>query len=164
EDSGVCVNEEADQRTERTRLLFSGLRLPLLLMSLAALLLPMVLWREQGQLELLLWAFSTLALAALRLQQGAVFARADSNVQARPSWFQGLLLGNVMSAVVLGYAIVALVPAEGFVAQTLLFGVLGSVIVSGSIACAMSLWAFLSFTLPCLLPAGLLLSGSDQPR
>lgn len=159
----ACGHEDTDQRTERTRLLFSGLRLPLLLMLLTSLLLPVLLWSEHGQLELGLWSVCTLSLVLLRLQQGAAFARADAAVQARPSWFQGLLLGNALSAVVLGYAVVALVPAEGLLAQTLLYGVLGSVIVAGSVACGASLWAFLSFTLPCLLPAGLLLIGSEQP-
>ena len=162
EDADVCANEELDQRAERTRLLFSGLRLPLLLMAISALLVPLLLWRDQGQLELLLWSCCTLTLAGLRLQQGALFTRSDSDTQARPSWLHGLLLGNVASAAVLAYAFVALVPSGDFVLQTLFFGVLGSVLVSGSVACGMSLPAFLSFTLPCLLPAGLLLSGSDQ--
>ncbi|HAQ72772.1 MAG TPA: diguanylate cyclase, partial [Pseudomonas sp.] len=155
--------QETDQRTERTRLLFSGLRLPLLLMLLASLLMPALLWDGNGRLELGLWSACTLSLAILHLQQGAAFASADATAQARPFWFQGLLLGNVLSALVLGYAMVALVPTEGFLAQTLLYGVLGSVIIAGSVACGVSLWAFLSFTLPCLLPAGLLLLISEQP-
>ena len=162
EDAVVCANEGLDQRAERTRLLFSGLRLPLMLMAFSALLVPLLLWRDQGHLELLLWSCCTLVLAGLRLQQGALFARSDSDAQSRPSWFHGLLLGNVASAAVLAYAFVVLVPSDDFVLQTLFFGVLGSVLVSGSVACGMSLPAFLSFTLPCLLPAGLLLSGSDQ--
>ncbi len=159
----ACGYQDADQRTERTRLLFSGLKLPLLLMLLASLLLPALLWGEHGRLELGVWSVCTLSLAMLRLQQGAAFTSADAAAQARPFWFQGLLLGNVLSALVLGYAIVALVPAEGFLAQTLLYGVLGSVVVAGSVACGVSLWAFLSFTLPCLLPAGLLLLVSELP-
>jgi len=163
EEFEACGYQDADQRTERTRLLFSGLKLPLLLMLLASLLLPALLWGEHGRLELGVWSVCTLSLAMLRLQQGAAFASADAAAQARPFWFQGLLLGNVLSALVLGYAIVALVPAEGFLAQTLLYGVLGSVVIAGSVACGVSLWAFLSFTLPCLLPAGLLLLVSELP-
>lgn len=155
--------DDTDLHVERTRLLFNGLRLPLLLMLLASLLVPALLWDEHSRLELSLWTLCTLALALVRLQQGVAFVRADVAVQARPLWLQGLLLGNVLSAVLLGYAMVVLVPAEGFLAQTLLYGLLGSVVVAGSVACGVSLWAFLSFTLPCLLPVGLLLVASEQP-
>jgi len=73
------------------------------------------------------------------------------------------LLGSSASALSLSYAMVALVPADTFVTQALLYGLMGSVVLAASVAYGVSLPAFFSFAVPCLLPAGLLLMTSGEP-
>ena len=162
EDQAAYDLAEIDQRTERTRLLYQGSRVSLLLMILASLVFVVLLWNKAPLLELVLWSGWTLLLALLRLQQSSAFDKAGAEDQQRPHWLRAFLLGNAITAITLGYAIVALVPSDDFVQQTLLYGATGSVIVAGSVTSGVSFLAFLVFALPSLLPAAVALLGSDQ--
>ena len=62
------------------------------------------------------------------------------------------LSGSAFSGLTLACAAIALVPVDDFVQQAWVFGLLGAAALSASVAYAVSLPAFLSFALPCLLP------------
>ncbi len=153
----------ADYAAERTRLLYRGSRVPAWLLLLATLVLGVVLWGEQGGVELGLWLGWMAALALLRLQQIFAFNRASPEAQAAPCWRWRFLLGSGASALSLCYAMVVLVPADVFVTQALLYGLIGSVVVAASVAYGVCLPAFFSFAVPSLLPTGLLLMTSGYP-
>ena len=71
-------------------------------------------------------------LGLLRLQQVGAFNRASPEAQAAPHWRRRFLLGSA-SALSLSYAMVALVPADTFVTQALLYGLMGSVVLAASV-------------------------------
>ncbi len=153
----------SDQNAERTRLLYRGSRLPAVLLLLTTLACGVVLWGEQAGVELAVWLSWMLALGLLRLQQVMAFNRASPELQAAPHWRWRFMLGSAASALSLCYAMVALVPADAFVTQALLYGLIGSVVVAASVAYGVSLPAFFSFAVPSLLPTGLLLVNSGHP-
>ncbi|WP_312954842.1 putative bifunctional diguanylate cyclase/phosphodiesterase [Pseudomonas songnenensis] len=152
-----------DQTAERTRLLYRGSRLPAVLLLLTTLACGVVLWGEQAGVELAVWLSWMLALGLLRLQQVMAFNRASPELQAAPHWRWRFMLGSAASALSLCYAMVALVPADAFVTQALLYGLIGSVVVAASVAYGVSLPAFFCFAVPSLLPTGLLLVNSGHP-
>ncbi|RYJ62983.1 putative bifunctional diguanylate cyclase/phosphodiesterase [Pseudomonas songnenensis] len=152
-----------DQTAERTRLLYRGSRLPAVLLLLTTLACGVVLWGEQAGVGLAVWLSWMLALGLLRLQQVMAFNRASPELQAAPHWRWRFMLGSAASALSLCYAMVALVPADAFVTQALLYGLIGSVVVAASVAYGVSLPAFFSFAVPSLLPTGLLLVNSGHP-
>jgi hypothetical protein len=94
-----------------------------------------------------------LSLVALRVIQVAAFDSAIPNRQAQPIWRRMFLLGSGLTGLTLAGAGIALVPADNFIQQAWVFGLIGAAALSASVAYAVSLPAFLSFTLPCLLPA-----------
>ncbi|HCG40556.1 EAL domain-containing protein [Stutzerimonas xanthomarina] len=153
----------ADYAAERTRLLYRGSRVPAWLLLLATLVLGVVLWGEQGGVELGLWLGWMGALALLRLQQIFAFNRVSPEAQAAPCWRWRFVVGSGASALSLCYAMVVLVPADVFVTQALLYGLIGSVVVAASVAYGVCLPAFFSFAVPSLLPTGLLLMTSGHP-
>lgn len=55
-------------------------------------------------------------------------------------------------------------PADNFIQQAWVFGLIGAAALSASVAYAVSLPAFLSFTLPCLLPAIAYLFWGGDPQ
>jgi diguanylate cyclase (GGDEF)-like protein/PAS domain S-box-containing protein len=153
----------SDQTAERTRLLYRGSRIPAVLLVLATLACGAVLWGEQAGIELGVWLSWMLGLGLLRLQQVKAFNRASPMQQAAPYWRWRFMLGSAASALSLCYAMVALVPADAFATQALLYGLIGSVVVSASVAYGVSLPAFFSFAAPSLLPTGVLLMNSGHP-
>jgi len=136
---------------------------PAWLLLLATLVLGVVLWGEQGGVELGLWLGWMAALALLRLQQIFAFNRVSPEAQAAPCWRWRFVVGSGASALSLCYAMVVLVPADVFVTQALLYGLIGSVVVAASVAYGVCLPAFFSFAVPSLLPTGLLLMTSGHP-
>ncbi|MHB0817926.1 putative bifunctional diguanylate cyclase/phosphodiesterase [Stutzerimonas stutzeri] len=152
------------QQAARTRLLYQGSRVWLVLMALASLLCAGLLWGEVRALELGLWSGWTLLLASLRLQQASAFARAAASDQQRPWWRHAFVVSNVATGLTLSYALVALIPGESFIRQALLYGALGSVIIVGSMASVVSWRAFVALVLPGLLPAGAVLLSGDQQQ
>lgn len=160
--TGRCA--EIDQQTERTRLLYQGSRVSLLLMLLACVVFVTLLWDRVGRTELLLWAGVTGGILLLRLQQTLAFQHATPAGQEHPRWLRSFLVCSVLNALTLAYAIVELAPVEGFVVQAALFGSLGSVIFAGSVACGVSLRAFGAFAVPSLLPAAAILLGSGETQ
>lgn len=162
ENQAVIDLADLDQRTERTRLLYQGSRVSLLLMIIASLAVVGLLWSKAPLLELSLWSGWTLLLALLRLQQASAFDKATADDQQRPHWHYAFLLGNAVTAITLSYPVVAMIPSDDFVLQTLLHGAIGSVIIAGSVTSGVSLPAFLLFAFPSLLPAAIVLLSSDQ--
>ena len=151
---------------ERTRLLYQGSLLPTLFMLLNGLVCAWLLWSPQRYLLVSVWIVWLMALVALRVIQVAAFDAAMPDRQSQPSWWHMFLLGSAFSGLTLGSAAIALVPVDNFVQQAWVFGLLGAATLSASVAYAVSLQAFLSFTLPCLLPAiaYLFWGGDDQQR
>ena len=137
---------------ERTRLLYQGSLLPTLFMLLNGLLCAWLLWSPGRYLLVGVWLAWLLALVALRVIQVAAFERATPVRQARPAWRRMFLLGSAFSGLTLACAAIALAPVDNFVQQAWVFGLLGAAALSASVAYAVSLPAFLSFALPCLLP------------
>ncbi|WP_262405437.1 putative bifunctional diguanylate cyclase/phosphodiesterase [Pseudomonas fluorescens] len=151
---------------ERTRLLYQGSLLPTLFMLLNGLVCAWLLWSPARYLQVSVWLVWLMALVALRVIQVAAFDSAMPDRQAQPTWRRMFLLGSAFSGLTLASAAIALVPVDNFVQQAWVFGLLGAATLSASIAYAVSLPAFLSFTLPCLLPpiAFLFWSGDEQHR
>ncbi len=155
-----------DIAVERTRLLYEGSRIPTLFMLLCGLACAYLLWEPRGDLLLAGWLVGVVTLAVLRLIQVAAFNAALPSRQAKPHWRQMFLLGAFASGVALAIGAIALVPPNAFFQQVLMFGLISAAILSASVAYAVSLTAFLTFALPCLVPAVgyLLLSGDDTQK
>jgi len=137
---------------ERTRLLYQGSLLPTLFMLLNGLLSAWLLWSPGRYLLVGVWMAWLLALVVLRVIQVAAFESATPVRQAKPAWRRMFLLGSAFSGLTLASAVIALAPADNFVQQAWVFGLLGAAALSASVAYAVSLPAFLSFAVPCLLP------------
>lgn len=147
---------------ERTRLLYQGSLLPTLFMLLNGLVCAWLLWSPPRYFQISIWMVWLMALVALRVIQVAAFDAAMPERQAQPTWWRMFLLGSAFSGLTLASAAIALVPTDNFVQQAWVFGLLGAATLSASIAYAVSLPAFLSFTLPCLLPPILYLFWRDR--
>ncbi|KAF1050616.1 MAG: putative signaling protein [Stenotrophomonas maltophilia] len=168
--SGPTSPAEIHQRfsrelaVERTRLLYQGSRVPTLLMLLNGAACAGLL-RGDTSLKLLAgWLIWLVTLAVLRLVQVSAFNAASLERQADPRWQRMFLFGAGASGLTLAFAATALVPADAFVQQVLVFGLIGATILSASVAYAVSLPAFLTFALPCLLPSTIYLLTSDSPQ
>ncbi|WP_426203416.1 putative bifunctional diguanylate cyclase/phosphodiesterase [Pseudomonas sp. TWP3-1] len=155
-----------EMAVERTRLLYQGSLLPTLFMLINGLVCAGLLWSPQRYFVVSVWLVWLLSLVALRVIQVAAFDSAIPDRQAQPIWRRMFLLGSTMTGLTLAGAGIALVPADNFIEQAWVFGLIGAATLSASVAYAVSLPAFLSFTLPCLLPAiGFLFwGGDDQAR
>lgn len=155
-----------DIAAERTRLLYQGSRLPTLLMLLVGIVGGLLLWSQQNLALLTGWSAWVGLLVLLRLTQVKAFAEAPPISQARPYWRRMFLVGAGASGLTLAFAVIALVPADVFYQQALIYGLIAAAILSASVAYAVSLPAFLAFALPCLLPSTtvLLLSESSLQR
>ncbi|MGF0240168.1 EAL domain-containing protein [Rhodococcus sp. IEGM1300] len=152
-----------EMAVERTRLLYQGSLLPTLFMLINGLVCAGLLWSPQRYFLVSVWLVWLLSLVALRVIQVAAFDSAIPNRQAHPVWRRMFLLGSAMTGLTLAGAGIALAPADNFMQQAWVFGLIGAAALSASVAYAVSLPAFLSFTLPCLLPAiGYLFWGGDD--
>ncbi len=150
---------------ERTRLLYQGSLLPTLFMLINGLVCAWLLWSPQRYLLVSVWVVWLMALVALRVIQVAAFDSAIPSRQAQPVWRRMFLLGSAVSGLTLACAGIALVPTDSFLQQAWVFGLIGAATLSASIAYAVSFPAFLTFTLPCLLPAiGYLFWDGDGAR
>ena len=156
----------AEISVERTRLLYQGSRFPTLFMLLNGLACAYLLWRPQGNALLSAWLVWLLLLAMLRLVQVSAFNNATPARQAQQHWRLSFLAGAGVSGLTLAFAAIVLVPADVFYQQALVYGLIAATILSASVAYAVSLPAFLTFALPCLLPSMvfLLLSEHSQQR
>ncbi|AMS15203.1 diguanylate cyclase [Pseudomonas chlororaphis] len=154
-----------EMAVERTRLLYQGSLLPTLFMLLNGLVCAWLLWSPERYWLVSVWMVWLLALVALRVIQVAAFDSAIPSRQAQPVWRRMFLLGSAVSGLTLACAGIALMPTDNFLHQAWVFGLIGAAILSASVAYAVSLPAFLSFTLPCLLPAiGYLFWGGDEQQ
>ena len=151
-----------DIAVERTRLLFQGSRLPTLLMLLVGLACTLLLWHQQSVPLLATWLAWVVLLVLLRLTQVKAFDDALPSRQAEPYWRRVFLLGAGASGLSLAFAVIVLVPADVFYQQALVYGLIAAAILSASVAYAVSLPAFLTFALPCLLPSAAFLLLSDN--
>ncbi|WP_236715589.1 GGDEF domain-containing phosphodiesterase [Pseudomonas sp. BMS12] len=138
---------------ERTRMLYQGSQVPTLFMLLGALACAGLLWQPQQSLLLAGWLVWVVLLAVLRLIQMAAFKAALPSRQANPHWRRMFLVGAGLSGLSLAFAVIFLVPADQFLLQALVYGLIAGAILSASVAYAVSLPAFLAFSLPCLLPS-----------
>ncbi|WP_207884965.1 EAL domain-containing protein [Pseudomonas sp. 30_B] len=148
---------------ERTRLLYQGSRIPTLLMLLNGLACAGLLWERVSTALLSGWLVSLVLLAVLRLIQVSAFHAASAERQASPHWQRAFLFGAGASGLTLAFAAIALVPADAFLQQSLVFGLIAAAILSASVAYAVSLPAFLTFALPCLFPSISYLLLSENP-
>jgi diguanylate cyclase (GGDEF)-like protein/PAS domain S-box-containing protein len=154
-----------EMAVERTRLLYQGSLLPTLFMLINGLVCAGLLWSPQRYFLVSVWLVWLLSLVALRVIQVAAFDSAIPNRQAHPIWRRMFLLGSGLTGLTLAGAGIALVPADNFIQQAWVFGLIGAAALSASVAYAVSLPAFLSFTLPCLLPAiAYMFWGADEQQ
>ncbi|AMB86338.1 diguanylate cyclase [Pseudomonas agarici] len=150
---------------ERTRLLYQGSLLPTLFMLINGVVCAWLLWSPQRYLLVSIWLVWLMALVALRVIQVAAFDSAIPSRQAQPIWRRMFLLGSAVSGLTLACAGIALVPTDSLLEQAWVFGLIGAATLSASVAYAVSITAFLSFTLPCLLPAiGYLFWGGTEAQ
>lgn len=161
----ICKQYAMEMAVERTRLLYQGSLLPTLFMLINGLVCAGLLWNPQRYFLVSIWLIWLLSLVALRVIQVAAFDSAMPSRQAQPVWRRMFLLGSAMTGLTLAGAGIALVPTDSFLQQAWVFGLIGAATLSASVAYAVSLPAFLSFTLPCLLPAiGYLFWGGDEQQ
>jgi diguanylate cyclase (GGDEF)-like protein/PAS domain S-box-containing protein len=154
-----------EMAVERTRLLYQGSLLPTLFMLINGLVCAGLLWSPQRYFLVSVWLVWLLSLVALRVIQVAAFDSAIPNRQAHPIWQRMFWLGSGLTGLTLAGAGIALVPADNFIQQAWVFGLIGAAALSASVAYAVSLPAFLSFTLPCLLPAiAYMFWGADEQQ
>ncbi len=137
---------------ERTRLLYQGSLLPTLFMFINGAVCAFLLWSPERYLLVSIWLGWLSALVSLRVIQVAAFRAASPERRADPVWGRMFLLGAAVSGLTLASAALVLVPVENFQQQAWVFGLIGAATLSASIAYAASIPAFLTFTLPCLLP------------
>ncbi len=159
EQPGMSLELDAD----RLQLLLMGARLPALLTLCTGLACVVLLWQRQPLLHLLFWLLWAAVPAVWLLQQTWLLERTPAERRVAPHWRRYFMLGNAISALALAYAIVQLVPADDFLRQVLIYGLIGSIVLAVSIMYAVSLPAFFSFVAPCLLPAGVGLIASGEP-
>ncbi len=149
---------------ERTRLLYQGSLLPTLFMFLNGLVCAWLLWGAERYLLVWIWLGWLSALVCLRIIQVAAFEAASRERQVQPVWRRMFLIGACVSGLTLAAAAVVLVPVENFQQQAWVFGLIGAATLSASVAYAVSISAFLVFSLSCLLPPILYLFwGGDVP-
>ncbi|MDP2242842.1 EAL domain-containing protein [Pseudomonas sp.] len=155
-----------DIAIERTRLLYQGSWVPTLFMLLNGVACAYLLWTPQNRVLLSGWLVCLVLLAVLRLLQVRAFNAAPPSSQAQVHWRRNFLSGAGASGLTLAFAAIGLVPADVFYQQALVYGLIAAAILSASMAYAVSLSAFLTFALPCLLPsvAYLLLSEHSLQR
>ncbi|MDP3978551.1 MAG: EAL domain-containing protein [Pseudomonas sp.] len=155
-----------DIAIERTRLLYQGSWVPTLFMLLNGVACAYLLWAPPSRVLLSGWLAGLVLLAVLRLLHVRAFNRAQPSCQAQAHWRRNFLFGAGASGLILAFAAIALVPADVFYQQALVYGLIAAAILSASVAYAVSLSAFLAFALPCLLPsvAYLLLSEHSLQR
>ncbi|MDN5508718.1 MAG: PAS domain-containing protein, partial [Pseudomonas sp.] len=149
---------------ERTRLLYQGSLLPTLLMLVNGLVCAWLLWNPNQYLLDSVWLLWLLALVAMRVIQVAAFDSAMPSRQAQPVWRRMFMLGSAVSGLTLSAAAIALVPTDSFMHQAWVFGLIGAATLSASVAYAVSFWAYLSFALPCLVPAIVYLFWNGTPQ
>jgi diguanylate cyclase (GGDEF)-like protein/PAS domain S-box-containing protein len=137
---------------ERTRLLYQGSLLPTLLMSINGLACAWLLWGPERYLMVSIWLGWLSALVCLRISQVAAFRSASPERQALPIWRRMFLLGAGASGLTLAAAATVMVPVENFEQQAWVFGMIGAATLCASVAYAVSVPAFLTFSLPCLVP------------
>nr|WP_122549731.1 EAL domain-containing protein [Pseudomonas viridiflava] len=149
---------------ERMRLLYQGSLLPTLFMFLNGLVCAWLLWGAERYVLVWIWLGWLSALVCLRVIQVAAFEAAPRERQAQPVWRRMFLMGACVSGLTLAAAAVVLVPVENFQQQAWVFGLIGAATLSASVAYAVSISAFLVFSLSCLLPPILYLFwGGDVP-
>lgn len=154
EDSNTIFQRFAtDIAVERTRMLYLGSQVPTLFMLLGALACAALLWQGQKTLMLAGWLVWVVLLAVLRLIQMAAFKAASPSRQSNPHWWRMFLVGAGASGLSLAFAVIFLVPEDQFFEQAVVYGLIAGATLSASVAYAVSLPAFLAFSLPCLLPS-----------
>ncbi len=131
-----------EMAVERTRLLYQGSLLPTLFMLINGLVCAGLLWSPQRYFVVSVWLIWLLSLVALRVIQVAAFDSAIPNRQAHPIWRRMFMLGSAMTGLTLAGAGIALVPADNFMQQAWVFGLIGAAALSASVAYAVSLPAF----------------------
>ncbi|WP_423246508.1 putative bifunctional diguanylate cyclase/phosphodiesterase [Pseudomonas syringae] len=121
-------------------------------MFLNGLVCAWLLWGAERYLLVWIWLGWLSALVCLRIIQVAAFEAASRERQVQPVWRRMFLIGACVSGLTLAAAAVVLVPVENFEQQAWVFGLIGAAILSASVAYAVSISAFLVFSLSCLLP------------
>ncbi|MCO8171096.1 EAL domain-containing protein [Pseudomonas sp. 21LCFQ02] len=150
---------------ERTRLLYQGSLLPTLCMFINGLICAWLLWSPQRDWQVGIWLVWLVALVGLRIVQVTAFHAAAPERQALPAWRHRFLLGALVSGLTLACAAMLLVPVDNFEQQAWVFGMIGVATLSASVAYAVSLSAFFTFSLSCLLPPIIYLFwGTDVPN
>lgn len=142
-----------DIAAERTRMLYQGSQVPTLFMLLSGVACAFLLWGVLSPVLLVSWSGWLVVLASLRLVQVRAFNNALPSRQAERHWRRLFLLGAAASGLTLAFAAIALVPADVFYLQALVYGLIAAAILSASVAYAISFSSFLTFALPCLLPS-----------
>lgn len=149
---------------ERTRLLYQGSLLPTLFMFINGLLCAWLLWSPERYVLVAVWLGWLSVLVSLRVLQVAAFRSASPERRSQPIWNRMFLAGACVSGFTLSSAAFVLVPAPSLAQQAWLFGLIGAATLSASVAYAVSIPAFLTFTLPCLMPPILYLFWTDDPQ
>lgn len=161
--SQITAQFAPDIAAERTRMLYQGSQVPTLFMLLSGVVCTFLLWGALPPVLLGSWSIWLVILAVLRLVQVRAFNKTLPSRQAESHWRRLFLLGAGASGLTLAFAAIALVPAQVFYLQALIYGLIATAILSASVAYAISFTAFLTFALPAMLPSVGFLLLSDNP-
>src|SRR3990167_7208585 len=116
-----------DIAIERTRLLYQGSWVPTLFMLLNSAACAFLLWAPPSRVLLSGWLIWLVLLAVLRLLQVSAFNRAQPSRQVQAHWRRNFLFGAGASGLTLAFAAIALVPADVFYQQALVYGLIAAV-------------------------------------
>ncbi|MBD8596829.1 bifunctional diguanylate cyclase/phosphodiesterase [Pseudomonas sp. W2Oct36] len=160
----ICKQFATQLAAERTRLLYQGSLLPTLFMFINGLLCAWLLWSPERYVLVGVWLGWLSALVSLRVLQVAAFRSASMDRRSQPIWNRMFLAGACVSGFTLSSAALVLMPAQSLSQQAWVFGLIGAATLSASVAYAVSIPAFLTFTLPCLLPPIFYLFWTGDPQ
>jgi diguanylate cyclase (GGDEF)-like protein/PAS domain S-box-containing protein len=160
----ACLSAAAEIAAERTRLLYQGSQVPTLFILLSGLVCAYLLWSPENSQRLTGWLVWLVLLAVLRLIQVRAFNRAPPSQQAHPHWRRMFLLGAGLSGLTLAFIEIALVVPASLLHQALLYGLICSAILSAGVVYAASWSAFLTFTVPSVLPFLAVMLLSNDPN
>lgn len=160
----ICKQFATQLAAERTRLLYQGSLLPTLFMFINGLLCAWLLWSPERYVLVGVWLGWLSALVCLRVLQVAAFRSASLDRRSQPIWNRMFLAGACVSGFTLSSAALVLMPAQSLAQQAWVFGLIGAATLSASVAYAVSIPAFLTFTLPCLLPPIVYLFGAGDSQ
>ena len=137
---------------EQIRVLYLNSKIPTLLMLLCTIPTVWIVSDTHYSALLIAWVLAVLAMTAMRFVSARLFERASEARRILPIWQTMLLACACFSGSLIALVAVYFVPGEEVMQQLLLLGLLSIVIISASIAYAVSLLLYSCYAVCVFLP------------